>query len=82
MHDRHMVQDYLIKSGMDAAQADALSRILADMELRLATKQDLAELRSELSAMKADLTWRMIAVVSIVVGVFGTVFTLLNAFVV
>jgi len=68
--DRNLVQDYLQRSGMDAAQADALSRILADMETRLASKEDLA-------AMKADLTWRMIAVV----GFFGTVITMLNAFI-
>ena len=75
--NRNLVQDYLQKSGMDAAQADALSRILSDMETRLASKEDLAVLRGELAAMKADLTWRMIAVV----GFFGTVITLLNAFI-
>lgn len=54
---------------MPETQADTLSHILGDMEARLATKEDLAHL-------KADLTWRMIAVV----GLFGTIVTLLNAF--
>ena len=65
-----IVKDYLSKSGMPETQADTLSHILADMEARLATKEDLAHL-------KADLTWRMIAIV----GLFGTIVTLLNAFV-
>lgn len=68
-----LVSDYLSKSGMDPAQAEALSRILADMEARLATKEDLA-------ALKADLTWRMMAVVALVNGLFGTVLALVNAF--
>lgn len=59
---------------MPHPQADTLSRILAEMESRLATKEDLAHL-------KADLTWRMIAVVGLVVGVFGTLVTLLNAYI-
>ena len=59
------------------SQAEALSKVLANMEARLATKEDVANLRTELVAMKADLTWRMIAVV----GLLGTVITLLNAFV-
>lgn len=66
---------------MDALQADALSRILADIEARLATKEDLAyvkgELQVQMAEMKADLTWRMIAIV----GFFATAATLLNLFV-
>lgn len=55
---------------MDTAQSDTVARILADMEARLATKEDLAHL-------KGDLTLRMIAVITL----FGTVIKLLNAFV-
>jgi hypothetical protein len=58
--DRDLAYDYLLRSGMDAAQADLLSRILADMEARLATKADLAALQSELRAdfagLRAELT--------------------------
>jgi hypothetical protein len=75
--ERELLRDYLEKSGMDALQADALSRIFADMEARLATKADLAQLRLEMAEMKADLTWRMIAIV----GFFATAATLLNLFV-
>jgi hypothetical protein len=64
--DKAIVQDYLKQAGMEQAQAEALSHILAEM----ATKADLERL-------KADLTWRMIAVV----GLFGTIITLLNAFI-
>ena len=42
-------------------QAEALSRILAEM----ATKNDLAllrqELRADIQSLKADLTWRFVA---------------------
>lgn len=62
---------------METGQADALAYILSDM----ATKSDLSRLRYEmkadLSAMKADLTWRMIALFAF----FGTIITILDAFI-
>ena len=64
--DKSLVQDYLQHSGMEKAQAEALSNILAEM----VTKTDLERLKS-------DLTWRMIATV----GLFGTIITILNAFI-
>lgn len=75
--DRELIQDYLEGKGMKEAQAEALSRILSEM----ATKQDLLLLKGEveknLETLKADLTWRMIAM-----AVFlATVMTLLNLFV-
>lgn len=63
---------------MEASQAETLSRILADMESRLATKHDIAELRGEMAEMKADLTWRMVAIVTL----FGTVISIVNALIV
>ncbi len=68
---------------MESSQADTLSNILAEMatksdlaELRSEVKAELASMRADLATMKADLTWRMIAVV----GFVGTVITILNAF--
>jgi hypothetical protein len=55
---------------MEKAQADALSHILAEMASK-------ADLEREIERLQADLTWRMIAVV----GFFGTIMTLLNAFI-
>lgn len=56
--DRELIQDCLKRSGMDAAQADALSRIVADIEARLVTKQDLAgvkaELKEDFAGVKAE----------------------------
>ena len=68
---------------MNHAQAEALSRIFAEM----ATKHDLAalegrlgvemqSLRTEMQALRADLTWKMIAIV----GFFATASTVLNLF--
>lgn len=74
--DRDLIQDYLTRSGMDAAQADTLSKILSDMESRLATKSDIIQLRGEMATLKADLTWRMIAIVAVVNGLFGTAIAL------
>lgn len=59
------IRDYLQRAEMSEAQAEALSRIFAEM----ATKSDLADLRT-------DLTWKMIAVV----GFFATASTLMNLF--
>lgn len=68
--DRELIQDYLQGTGMNDAQAEALSRIFNEM----ATKQDLDK---KLEALKADLTWRMIAMTVFL----ATVMTLLNLFI-
>lgn len=90
--DKDLVRDLLEKSRFSNVQADILSKIFADMESRLATKADLAILRSELRSelsdglnsirtelhkMEARLTWRMIAVVTFL----GAVMTLVGMFV-
>lgn len=91
--DRKLLENYFCKSEFSGMQADALSRILAEMKETFATKEDLsvlkAELQGEMAAVRSDLTelearltWRMLAIVSLVVGLFGTIFTLLNAFIV
>ncbi|MEX0599434.1 MAG: hypothetical protein WD423_00385 [Rhodothermales bacterium] len=69
--DRELIKDYLGRSGMNAAQSETLSHILADMESRLATKQDVVE-------MKADLTWRMVAIVTL----FGTIISIVNGLII
>ncbi len=82
--DRDLVRDYLEKSGMNDAQADALSRIFDQM----ATKNDLALLEQKLEgrflalekkmeAVKGELTWRMFAVVALL----GTILTLVDVFI-
>ena len=62
---------------MAESQAEALSRILAEM----ATRSDLLVLEHRLTGQMAQLesrlTWRMIAVV----GFFATAATILNVFV-
>lgn len=70
--DRDLIENYLVKSGMDVAQADTLSRILADMESRLATKEDLA-------ALEARLTWRMFAIVALVNTLLASAFALIGS---
>lgn len=64
------IRDYLKRTEMNEAQAEALSRIFAEM----ATKSDLIELEGRL---RADITWKMIAIV----GFFATASTVLNLFV-
>lgn len=82
--ERDLVRDYLEKSGMNDAQADALSRIFDHM----ATKNDLALLEQKLEgrflalekkieAVKGELTWRMFAVVALL----GAVMTLVDVFI-
>ena len=82
--DREIIQDYLSKSGLKQEQAHALSRVFAEM----ATKNDLLvleqrlerrldELRAELAALEARLTWRIISVIVFL----ATVITLLNFFI-
>ena len=59
-------------------QAEALAAIFAQFREEVATKQDLALLRAEMKAtaaeLKADLTWRFLALLAF----FSTVMTLLN----
>lgn len=62
---------------MNDAKAHALSQIFTEM----ATKSDLVQfeerMRANLSELRADMIWRMIAIV----GSFATASTLLNLFV-
>ena len=69
---------------MNDAQAEALSRIFAEM----ATKHDLTQmegrlqmemtlLKADLQSLRAELTWKMIAIV----GFFVTASTILSLFV-
>ena len=75
--ERELIQDYLENSGMSHIQAEALSRILDE----IATKKDLGllrqELRVDLQTLKADLTWRFLAMI----GFFAVVMTAIDLFV-
>jgi hypothetical protein len=52
-----LLQDYLLKSGMNAPQAEALSRVFADM----ATKDDLKRLEGNLQADMRTFEGRVMA---------------------
>lgn len=73
--DRELIRDYLKRSMFTEVQAEALSRVFADLTGTFATKTDLGELKSELkteignlrtelktglSDMETRLTWRII----------------------
>ena len=74
------IRDYLKRAEMNDAQAEALSRIFAEM----ATKHDLriemtslkADLQVEMQRLRAELTWKMIAIV----GFFATASTVLTLY--
>lgn len=63
--DRELIQDYLQRTGMKDAQAEALSRILDQLATKELLRHEIALLEAridkKLEALKADLTWRMIA---------------------
>ncbi len=89
------IRDYLQRTAMDEAQAEALSRIFAEMatrsdvlilEEKVGSLEERIEQRfvtleekftGQMARLQADLTWKMIAIV----GFFGTVITMLNAFI-
>ena len=84
------IRDYLKRAEMNDAQAEALSRIFAEM----ATKHDLTQvegrlvemegrlrvemtlLKTDLQSLRAELTWKMIAIV----GFFATASTVLTLY--
>ena len=86
------IRDYLIRSDMTEGQAEALSRIFAEMatkndvrqlESRMRTelsvlrgdvRMDLARMNASMQEMRAELTWKMIAIV----GFFATASALFN----
>lgn len=54
--DTHTSIKRLMDAGMDEAQAEAVVYVQADaINSRLATKQDVGDIRSEMSALKAEL---------------------------
>ena len=63
--DQELITDYFQKSGFTRMQADAASRVLAE----LTTREDLARL-------KAELTWRIIAAT----GFLAALMALLDVF--
>jgi hypothetical protein len=86
--NRETIRDCLHRTAMDEAQAQAFSRIFAEM----ATKSDLLvfeekvdmrlsvleeKLAGQIAHLKADLTWRMIAIVAFL----GTGIILFNSFI-
>lgn len=78
--NRELIRDYLKRSMFTEIQADALSRVIADLTETFATKTDLAELnselKSELAAMETRMTWRIIGAM----GFLAALLTLLDTF--
>ena len=78
--DRELIRDYLKRSMFTEIQADALSRVFADLTTTFATREDLAELKgelkTELAAMEARMTWRIIGAM----GLLATLLALLDTF--
>ena len=83
--DKELVDDYLKRTGMEAAQAEALAQILgqtatqeqmdahfAALEAELAA--GLADVDKKLADLKSDLTWRLVALMT----VFAAIVTLLD----
>lgn len=77
------IRDYLRRAEMNEAQAEALSRIFAEMatksdllQLEERMRAELATLRTEIANLRAEMTWKLIAIV----GFFATASTLLNLF--
>jgi hypothetical protein len=81
---RELVEDYLKKAGMSANQAEALSRILAEMATKsyvLLLEQKLIAMEQKfekrLSELESRLTGRIVAIVAFLAAVM----TLLEVFV-
>jgi hypothetical protein len=81
---RELVEDYLNRAGMSANQAEALSRILAEM----ATKSDVLLLEQKLIAMEqkfekrlSELESRLTGRIVAIVAFLAAVMTLLEVFV-
>lgn len=68
--DKPTIQDYLRQAGMETSQSEALSNILGEMVTR-------AHLRAEIGSLKADLTWRLTALIVFLAAVM----TLIDVFV-
>lgn len=75
--DRELIRGYLKRSMFTDVQAEALSRFFADMTSRFATKDDLADLKVDLSAMEARMTWRIIGAMAFLAALM----TVLDAFI-
>ena len=74
MLDTHAVARALTDAELTPAQADAITdavRLAADHGDHVTSDQfkaGLAELRTEIASLRADLTWRMLAVAGLVIA--------------
>ena len=74
MLDTHAVARSLTDAELTPAQADAITnavRLAADHDDHVTSDQfkaGLAELRTEIASLRADLTWRMLAVAGLVIA--------------
>ena len=74
MLDTHAVARSLTDAELTPAQADAITnavRLAADHGDHVTSDQfkaGLAELRTEIASLRADLTWRMLAVAGLVIA--------------
>jgi len=74
MFDTHSIARSLTDAGIDPQHADALTdaiRQAADHGDHVTSEQfkaGLAELRTEIASLRADLTWRMLAVAGLVIA--------------
>ena len=61
----------------DLARAAAKAVIGVEDKGRLATKADLADLRTAIADLKADLTWRMLGAMTALTAVYAGILKLL-----
>lgn len=72
-----LIEEYLKGVGMEASQAEALSRILDQMVTKSDFRAEMASLRADLHALEAKLTWRFYTGLALM----ATVMTLLDLFI-
>ena len=74
MFDTHSIARSLSEANLTSAQVDAITeavRQAADHGDHVTSEQfkaGLAELRTEIAGLRADLTWRMLAVAGLVIA--------------
>lgn len=89
--DTHAAVRALEEAGMDTPQAEAVTETVrtavvegvatkADIaDLRTEVKADIADLRTDLEKLRADLTWRMVLVVGALLALATALDRLLGA---
>ena len=74
--DTHAAVRELEAAGLETAQAEAIVKTIAQADEQIATKGDIATLRSEIGTLRSEMRWMFSFLAALVLAIAGRLFGL------